>query len=96
MRRLSVFLCVVFCLALVACGGSENAEPPAESGGAIIGQPVEVAGAAAEAQGTTWRVIREDGEDFAVTADYSAERLNFVVEGGVVISAETDAELAGG
>jgi hypothetical protein len=34
--------------------------------------------------GFVWRVVARDGEFFAVTADYSPQRLNAVIEDSVV------------
>jgi hypothetical protein len=43
--------------------------------------------AAAGELGLTVRVVARDGEFFAVTKDYRTDRVNFVIENGVVIKA---------
>jgi len=37
-----------------------------------------------EEAGLTWRVYEQDGEQFALTMDYRAERVNVKIENGVV------------
>jgi hypothetical protein len=80
-------------LGAAACGGDRAA---AGSPLAPVGLTAEAAGELAENQGFSWRIIEEDGQRLAVTADFMPERLNFVVEDGVVVSARSDAELSGG
>ena len=46
------------------------------------------AGAAAGELGLTVRVVARDGEYFPVTKDYRTDRVNFVVEDGVVVEAK--------
>ncbi len=53
---------------------------------AYVGLEEAAAGEAADAAGVPWRVIERDGEPLAATQDYNAERVNFVVEDGVVVS----------
>ena len=48
------------------------------------GLSVEEATKMVAADGWELRVVREDGEDLAVTADFRDNRLNVAVEGGVV------------
>ncbi len=63
------------------------------SSAGYVGLTIDEAGDRAKRQGRAWRVIRLDGEDQAITADYQEDRLNFTVEAGVVTAAATDAEL---
>jgi len=58
-----------------------------------VGLTIEDASARAEDEGLPWRIVHQDGEDLAVTDDYSPDRLNFSVEDGIVIAAVTDAEM---
>jgi hypothetical protein len=53
----------------------------------IVGLAVDEAEAAATARGWTTRVVAEDGERFMVTEDYNTERVDLVVEEGVVTAA---------
>lgn len=76
-----------------ACGDDISA---AEAPLTPVGLTTEAAGELADAEGWAWRVIEIDGEALAVSQDFMPERLNFVVSDGVVVSAKTDAELAGG
>ncbi len=94
--RIIGFLCValLICLGLAACGDGDGA--PVENPLTPVGLTVEAAGELAESQGQQWRVIEEDGEARAVTMDFIPERLNFVVSEGIVVSAETDAQLTEG
>ncbi len=46
----------------------------------VIGDSVEDATATLEAAGLTLRVVRRDGEDLAVTADFLVNRVNVAVE----------------
>ena len=99
----ATLMVAVLSLAAAACGSAAADTPtvpsttadPAEyrSAGNFLGLPVEEAGTRAEEQGRLWRIIKEDGVDLAVTADYSEDRLNFTVDDGVVVAAVTDAEL---
>jgi hypothetical protein len=50
----------------------------------LIGLPEAEATDVASANGWTMRVVRIDGEDLAVTADYSETRVNVAVADGVV------------
>jgi len=58
-----------------------------------VGLTIEDASARADGEGRPWRIVHQDGEDLAVTDDYSPDRLNFSVEDGIVIAAVTDAEM---
>ena len=46
----------------------------------VVGKSVEDATATLEAQGLTLRVVRRDGENLAVTADFLENRVNVAVE----------------
>ncbi len=46
----------------------------------VVGDSVEDATATLEAAGLTLRVVRRDGEDLAVTADFLVNRVNVAVE----------------
>ncbi|GIU88366.1 MAG: hypothetical protein KatS3mg009_2881 [Acidimicrobiia bacterium] len=67
-------------------GGAQDAPGDLD---AYVGLAVEEAGARADAEGRPWRVVKEDGEDLPVTLDYVPERLDFEVEGGVVVRVTT-------
>jgi hypothetical protein len=43
--------------------------------------------AAVEAEGLTYRVLSEDGQENAVTADYRSDRINVEIEDGTVTAA---------
>ena len=45
------------------------------------------AATAAEERGLTLRVVARDGEYFAVTKDYRTDRVNLVIDNGVVVGA---------
>ncbi len=47
------------------------------------------AAAQAESDGVPSRVIQREGEELAVTLDFNPDRLNFVIEDGVVVSVTT-------
>lgn len=51
-----------------------------------MGQTLEVVKTALEAAEIDFRVVEEDGEPMAVTMDFSSERLNFEIKGGVIIA----------
>lgn len=93
----SIGLLAAACGAAVANPGGEPTTTIVDrSSESFVGLSVEAAGLRAEDQGRPWRVIREDGVDHAVTEDYSEHRLNFTVEDGIVVAAQTDAEMVGG
>lgn len=50
----------------------------------LVGFDESVAENCVENSGFGWRVVARDGEFFAVTADYSPQRLNAVIENSVV------------
>jgi hypothetical protein len=53
----------------------------------LLGFDELVAERCAEDAGLSWRVTARDGEYFAVTADYSPQRVNAVIEKSVVTEA---------
>lgn len=54
-------------------------------GQGLVGFNEAAAQACVEDAGLVWRVTARDGEFFAVTADYSPQRLNAVIEQSVVV-----------
>jgi hypothetical protein len=54
----------------------------------LVGVSEDEATTLAEQNGWTLRVVRRDGEDLAVTEDYSESRVNVAVEAGVVLSVD--------
>lgn len=52
----------------------------------LVGLTEKTAVTCAESEGWGVRVVHRDGEDFMVTADYRADRVNLVVENDVVTS----------
>lgn len=66
---------------------------PSDDPASYIGLDLDAAGARADEQGRPWRVVRQDGEDLIVTADFNPNRLNFTVDDGVVTDAVTDADM---
>lgn len=50
----------------------------------LVGQKLDVVKPALEAANIIFRVVEQDGEPFAVTADYNPDRLNFKIKGGVI------------
>ncbi len=89
---------LVLALLAVACGDAAAGEAPAAPeylpASSYVGLAIDEAGARADEEQRPWRVVRLDGEDQAVTQDYSPDRLNFDVEAGVVTAAATDEERA--
>jgi hypothetical protein len=53
----------------------------------LIGMAEEDALQCVEDAGLTWRVYERDGEMFALTMDYRAERVNVKIEKGIVTDA---------
>jgi hypothetical protein len=51
----------------------------------LIGQKLDVVQPALEAAKIAFRVVEKDGEPYAVTADYSPDRLNFKIKNGLII-----------
>jgi hypothetical protein len=60
-----------------------------ELNAALAGCPEAQVEARAKATGWTTRVVSRDGEDFMVTMDYNASRLNLTVVNGVVTGVTT-------
>ena len=50
----------------------------------LVGMTEELAESCATESGFAWRVVARDGEEFAVTADYSPTRINARIERGLV------------
>jgi heat shock protein HslJ len=74
--------------------GDEGAEPQTEEEAAtaafaesIVGMTAQEAQEAVEAEGLTYRVLSEDGQENAVTADYRSDRINVEIEDGTVTAA---------
>ena len=63
----------------------ENPIPDADAA-KLLGLNENTAVACAENEGWGVRVVQRDGEEFMVTADYRADRVNLVVENDVVTS----------
>ena len=53
----------------------------------LIGMAEAEAVVCVEEAGLTWRVYEQDGEQFALTMDYRAERVNVKIEKGIVTDA---------
>lgn len=53
----------------------------------LIGMAESEALQCVEDAGLTWRVYEQDGEQFALTMDYRAERVNVKIENGIVTDA---------
>jgi hypothetical protein len=56
-----------------------------EYGQQLVGFDEDAARTCVEDAGLVWRVIARDGEYFAVTLDYSPQRINAVMENAVVL-----------
>ena len=59
---------------------------------AFVGLSAEAAGDLADSEGRLWRVGREDGEFFALTADWVVGRVTFEIDSGVVTRASVERE----
>lgn len=55
----------------------------------LVGFDEKAAEACVSSAGLTWRVIARDGEYFAVTLDYSPQRVNVVIEDSIVQEASS-------
>jgi heat shock protein HslJ len=53
----------------------------------VVGMSAQEAQDAVEAEGLTYRVLSEDGQENAVTADYRSDRINVEIEDGTVTAA---------
>jgi len=96
MEKWFVILCALF---FVACQPKHTTSTGSEASEAVESQPagavpapksfvgltLEKARAKADKADIPHRVVRQDNEDFPVTRDYRPERLNFVVDKGIVI-----------
>jgi hypothetical protein len=80
-------------------GPAETAQPEAqpavettgdEEADQFLGLTLDGASALAERQGRQWRVAREDGEEFALTADLIDGRVTFEVDNGIVTVATVE------
>ncbi len=54
---------------------------------AYIGLTVDEAGALADEEGRPWRIVEEDGEPLPATMDLVENRVNLVVQDGIVVGA---------
>lgn len=50
----------------------------------LVGQAFAKVEPALKAAGKRYRVVERDGEPFAITMDYSPERLNFKIKDGII------------
>jgi hypothetical protein len=64
-------------------GTLKSCDPPVELGG-YVGCTEDAAKELASQRGFTYRVRKRDGKVFMGTADYRADRVDFVVENGIV------------
>lgn len=69
--------------------GEKKEEKKSEN---YIGLTVEEAEKVAKENGASFRIIRKDGEDYIVTADYVPGRVNATVESGKVVEYEVEGE----
>ena len=74
-------------LPVSACGDDDDSSDDAATEGTVavdvpdvIGDSVEEATATLESAGLTLRVVRRDGEELPVTADFVEDRVNVAVE----------------
>jgi ABC-type glycerol-3-phosphate transport system substrate-binding protein len=100
MRVLVVGMVMAMTLGISACGSDDSADDAATDEAAtdtiaagvpdVVGDSVEDATATLEAAGYTLRVVKRDGEDLAVTADFVENRVNVAVQmeryGGEVVT----------
>jgi hypothetical protein len=59
---------------------------PGTAAGMLLSLTEKTAVTCAESEGWEVRVVKRDGEEFMVTADYRANRVNLVVEDNIVTS----------
>ena len=71
------------------CAGTPVTTPFAADGTSLVGLCLADATATAEANGFTVRVVRQDGVDLAVTADFQPQRMNVVVEQAIVTEVQS-------
>ena len=87
-RALVVVAALAMTLAFSACGDDDSSDDAATEDTVavdvpdVIGDSVEDATATLEDAGLTLRVVRRDGEDLPVTADFVDNRVNVAVETG--------------
>ncbi len=55
--------------------------------GTLVGRSEGDATEAIRARGLIMRIVGRDGESFAVTMDYSEQRINLVIDDGLVVEA---------
>lgn len=55
----------------------------------LVGMTEQLAESCATQAGFGWRVVARDGQDFAVTADYSPTRINARIDRGLVSAVST-------
>ncbi len=100
MKRRFGIVGVVFLIALSAAGlafagggdpgTTDSATDGTQEEARYIGLTLEEAVAAAEGDGRLWRIAREDGTEFALTADLMPGRVTFEVDAGIVTGAEIE------
>ncbi len=71
-------------------GTTDTATDGIEEEERYIGLTLEEAVAAAEGEGRLWRIARQDGTEFALTADLMPGRVTFEVDDGVVTGAQIE------
>ena len=86
MRGFLVVPIMALTFAVSACGDDDSSDDASTESSTsvdvpdIVGQSVDEATATLDDAGLTLRVVRRDGEDLAVTADYVPTRVNVAVE----------------
>ena len=86
MRALAVATVLAVTLTVSACGDDDSSDDTVAAGTAavdvpdVIGDSVEDATATLDDAGLTLRIVRRDGEDLPVTADFLEDRVNVAVE----------------
>ena len=98
-RALTTLLVVlVLPLAAAACGNDDGdrVQSGRDRGGSTtsdtspssyVGLSKKAAIAKADANDVTWRILREDDEQFPATMDFNPERINFEIDNGKVTKA---------
>ena len=85
-------------LSIAACGGDDSksvktddkgsgSSASAPSPSSYVGLTKKAAIDKADANDVTWRILREDDEQFPATMDYNPERINFEIDNGKVTKA---------
>lgn len=67
--------------------GEDEAKASASFAANLIDLPEDLAIAAIEATGRSYRIAARDGEEYALTADYSTSRINLRIVDGIVTEA---------